>query len=135
MTSSALAKDYLNKVEKRLKTLPIFMNENDYSDVIREGQEIIELCLKAMLRQVGIEPPKWHDVGGLLIENKEKFPKEVRENVKKIAQVSKELRKERELAFYGDIDFIPSEEYKKEDAEKVIKDIHFVVRMAKKVVK
>lgn len=111
------------------------MNESDYSDVIREGQEIVELCLKAMLRQVGIEPPKWHDVGCLFIENKEKFPNVVRENVEKIAQVSKELRKERELAFYGDIDFIPSEEYTKGDAEKVIKEIRFVVQMTRKVVK
>jgi HEPN domain-containing protein len=42
------------------------LGEDDYSDVVREAQEIVELALKGMLRQIGIEPPKWHDVGQLI---------------------------------------------------------------------
>ena len=134
MTNSSLAKDYMRKVKDRVEYLKMFMKKKNYSDVIREGQEIIELCLKAMLRQVGVEPPKWHDVGMLIVENRKKFPKEVAKNVRKIALISKKLRKDRELAFYSDIDFILSEQYTKKDAESTIKNIKFIVQMAKMVV-
>jgi len=62
MTNETLAHSYLIKVEKRLKILDLLLKEEDYSDVIREAQEIVELSLKGMLRYVGIEPPKYHDV-------------------------------------------------------------------------
>ncbi len=47
----------------------------------------------------------------------------------------KRLRKERELAFYGDIDFIPTEEYTREDAKEAIKDTRMVTEAAKKLIK
>ncbi len=50
-------------MEQRLKILVVLLEEDAYSDVVREAQEIVELALKGMLRQAGIEPPKWHDVG------------------------------------------------------------------------
>jgi hypothetical protein len=39
-----------------------------------------------------------------------------------IKAISKRLRKERELSFYGAEDFIPTEEYDLADAEQAIKD-------------
>ncbi len=54
-----------------MKALELFMDEEDYSDVVREAQEIVELLLKGVLRKNGIEPPKLHDVGPLIIELKE----------------------------------------------------------------
>lgn len=49
-----------------------------------------------------------------------------------MTNISKRLRKERELSFYGDIDFIPSEEYTDADAAEAIRDANFVVRLALK---
>lgn len=134
MTNSELAKDYMKTVEKRLLSLELLFNEKSYHSVVREAQEITELCLKAMLRQIGIEPPKWHDVGSLIIEYKNRFPKQISKNVYRIAKISKELRANRELAFYGDNDFIPSQNYTRKDAQKVIKDVTFVFKLAKKVI-
>ncbi len=133
MTNIDLASSYLQKAEKRLKILDVLFDEKDYSDVIREAQELVEFAEKAMLRRVGIDPPKWHDVGGIILEHKERFPVSVHKNLKRIAKISKQLRKERELSFYGDIDFIPTEEYTKEDAITAIKDAHFVVETVKLV--
>jgi len=45
-----------------------------------------------------------------------------------------ELRKERELAFYGDVDFIPTDEYSLADAEKVKVGAEKVVRVARRVI-
>lgn len=135
MNTTTLAQSYLFKATKRLKILPVLFQEEAYSDVIREAQEIVELALKGVLRQIGVDPPKQHDVGYLLVEFKERFPAEVCNEVHHLARISKWLRKEREFAFYGDVDFIPTEEYTPQDAEKAMDDARFVVQMASLVIK
>ncbi|MHB8926681.1 MAG: HEPN domain-containing protein [Bacillota bacterium] len=135
MTNLTLAQSYLVKAQKRLRVLDVLLKEQAYSDVIREAQELVELALKAMLRQVGIDPPKQHDVGGLLLDFRDRFEAEVAAQTERLASVSKWLRKERELAFYGDVDFIPTSEYGPEDAQKAIEDARFVVQIAAQVVK
>jgi HEPN domain-containing protein len=134
MTNISLAQSYVVKATKRLKILSVLLVEQAYSDVIREAQEIVELALKGLLRQAGIDPPKWHDVGTILEEQKRLFPAAVRKEIPRLTGISKWLRKERELSFYGDIDFIPTEEYTKKDALKAIRDADFVVRTVRKVV-
>lgn len=134
MTNRTLAHSYLRKATDRLDILDLLFKKGAFSDVIRESQEIVELSLKGMLRFVGVEPPKFHDVGGLLVEHKEKFAPEISRHLKKIAAISKKLRKERELAFYGDIDFIPTEEYTSHDASEAIQETRFVVATAEKVI-
>lgn len=134
MTNKTLALSYLKKANDRLDVLDLLYKKKAFSDVIREAQEIVELSLKSMLRFVGVEPPKIHDVSGLLLEHKDKFPKSVSRRLQKLALISKMLRKERELAFYGDIDFIPTEEYTNQDARKAIQDARFVVETTKTLV-
>lgn len=134
MTNVNLARDYIIKAQTRLEVLEFFLKKEDYPDVIREAQEIVELALKAMLRQVGIDPPKWHDVGIIILEHRDKFPPQIQDDLPEIAEISKWLRRERELAFYGDIDFIPSEEYTEEDALRAFNGAKKVVEVAKKVV-
>jgi HEPN domain-containing protein len=129
-----LAQSYLLKAQKRLRILDVLMEEESYSDVVREAQEIVELALKGILRHIGIEPPKQHDVGGLLLEYRDRLPEEVEKAAEILAGISKWLRKEREFAFYGDIDFIPHLEYAPEDGERARHDAQFVVHMAEKVI-
>jgi HEPN domain-containing protein len=135
MTNISLAQSYLIKAMKRLKILPVLLAEQAYSDVVREAQEIVKLALKGMLRQAGVDPPKWHDVGAILVEQKHLFPAVVQKEIPKLTVISKWLRRERELSFYGDIDFIPTEEYVKKDAQKAIRDANFTARIVGKVVK
>lgn len=133
MTNRDLARSYIWKAETRLDILEVLNRKGNFSDVVREAQEIVELALKGMLRAVGIEPPKYHDVGGLLLEHRDRFEGVVAKGLKRAAEISKRLRKERELAFYGDIDFIPTEEYTAKDAREAMKDARWVVSLAKKV--
>lgn len=135
MTNIDLARSYFIKAEKRFKILEVLLKEEDYSDVVREAQEIVELSLKGMLRYVGIEPPKYHDVGPILIEHKEKFEDISHKELVKISKISEKLRKERELAFYGDIDFIPTDKYTLRDAKGAIQDAHYVIKIARKLLK
>jgi len=134
MNTKNLAESYLKKASDRLDILDLLFKKKAYSDVIRESQEVVELSLKGMLRFIGVEPPKIHDVGGLLLEHSDKFPKDIAEHFEKMAAISKRLRKERELAFYGDIDFIPTEEYSEDDAEKTIADTKFIVKTARNLI-
>lgn len=134
MTSESLARSYLVKAQKRLKALAVLRDEEAHSDVVREAQELVELALKGTLRAVGIEPPKFHDVGGLLIEHEAKFHPDVRVRLARAAEISKRLRRERELAFYGDVDFIPTEAYSVEDSERAYEEAAWVVTLASEVI-
>lgn len=134
MTNITLAQSLIKKATDRLDILDLLLNKGAYSDVMREAQEIVELATKAMLRAVGIEPPKFHDVGDLLLEHRDKYPDDISKEVERIASISKRLRKERELSFYGDIDFIPTEEYTVDDSREAMEGANFVVTIATKLI-
>ncbi|MEW6261379.1 MAG: HEPN domain-containing protein [Thermodesulfobacteriota bacterium] len=132
MTNITLAQSYLIKALKRMKILSVLLDEEAYSDVVREAQAIVELSLKGMLRNVGIEPPKWHDVGKILQQYRDRFRNDTKPHVDRLADISAWLRKEREFSFYGDIDMIPTEEYQIEDALRAMEDARFVVTIAER---
>jgi HEPN domain-containing protein len=71
MTNTDLAKSYIWKAETRIDALEALNKRGNFSDVVREARETVELALKGMLRGVGVEPPKHHDVGRLLLEHRE----------------------------------------------------------------
>jgi HEPN domain-containing protein len=134
MTNDSLARSYLRKAQARLAVLDILHDKEAYSDVVREAQELVELALKALLRLGGIEPPKWHDVGSILLEHRNRFPTVAGDDLERLARISTWLRKERELAFYGDVDFIPTEQYGPEASLRAIDDAHFVLEVVERVV-
>jgi HEPN domain-containing protein len=134
MDNLTLAQSYLLKAQTRLRILDAFYRESAFSDVVREAQELVELALKGMLRQIGIEPPKVHDVGDLVVEYREMFPVEVNQQADNLRQISRWLRKEREFAFYGEVDLIPTLEYSAEDARRAISDADAVVAAARQCI-
>ena len=133
MTKSELARAYLEKASKRRRVLEVLKEEQAWSDVVREAQELVELALKAMLREVGVDAPKWRDVGPILIEQTERFPDATRAQLPELARISHWLRKEREFSFYGDVDFIPTEQYSVQDADHAIVDATYAFEAAKKL--
>lgn len=72
-------------------------------------------------------------MGGFLLEYRDRLPQEVENSAQTLAQISKQLRKERDT-FYGDIDFIPSLEDSSEDGECSERIPHLVVAIAEKVI-
>jgi len=130
-----LAESYLEKATKRLRVLDVLLQEEAFSDVVREAQELVELAMKGMLRYVSVDPPKWHDVGPILAENRDLLPETIQGALTRLQEISKRLRREREFAFYGDIDFIPTEEYTRQDAMQAIEDARFVLDNATFLIK
>jgi len=74
VTTNDLAAGYHRKCVDRLAALDVLHARAAFSDVVRESQEFVELALKGMLRWAGIDPPKIHDVGDLLLPFAERFP-------------------------------------------------------------
>jgi len=99
--------------------------KSSWNMVIRRAQEVVELSIKALLKIMGVEYPKSHDVGevfeltciqnGIMVENTVLI---------RIKQISYELAKDRGPAFY--IEKI----YNKEEAEKAKVDAEFVINFA-----
>ena len=131
MKEFTLAQAYVFKATKRLRALGILLEEESYSDVVREAQEVVELALKGLLRGFGVDPPRQHDVGALVVEYAGRFPPGVASEARRLADISKRLRKERELAFYGDIDFIPTAEYSRDDAAQALAEAEYVVAVVR----
>jgi len=94
----------------------VLFDAESWADVVRESQEIVELALKGLLRSVGIEVPRIHDASEVLIAERQRLPEELRGEAEKLGRISKELRRDRELAFYGTEDLTPSAFYSREDA-------------------
>ncbi len=133
MVNERLAESYLKRAGIRLEILPEYLKRQDYADVIREAQEIVELIQKALLIKVGIRPPKWHEVGSIINEHIDKFPHEVRETLFELNKIAKWLRSQREISFYGDMDLIPEELYSEEEALKALSFARDYYSIAEKI--
>ncbi|OFZ82830.1 MAG: hypothetical protein A2583_01505 [Bdellovibrionales bacterium RIFOXYD1_FULL_53_11] len=132
MKNKSLELDYISRSEHRLCALEVLYERKSWADVVREAQEIVELALKALLRHSGIEVPRVHDVGSLLAQHRDRLPGLLTdEEIGRIAGISKNLRRDRELAFYGSEDLTPSEFYSEPDALAAKRDAAWVVERVK----
>jgi HEPN domain-containing protein len=118
MRNTGLAADHVRRAEIRLKTLDVLFDHESWADVVRESQEVVELALKGLLRAHGVEPPRIHDVSEILLAERHRLPAEIQGKLDVLASISRELRRDRELAFYGAEDLTPSGFYTRADAEK-----------------
>jgi HEPN domain-containing protein len=112
-----LAPDYLWRAEIRLHALRVLFDHESWADVVCKSQEIVELALKGLLRAHGVIPPRIHDVSDVLLAERQRFPDGLQKELDELASISRNLRRDRELAFYGAEDLTPSGFYSKQDAE------------------
>ena len=117
MRNPDLARDYIRRASVRLRALDVLFDGESWADVVRESQEIVELTLKALLRVSGIDPPRIHDVSEVVLAERERLPVEIHSDLEALAAISRQLRRDRELAFYGAEDLTPSDFYSRDDAE------------------
>lgn len=112
-----LAADHVRRAVIRLEALDVLFKHESWADVVRESQEVVELALKGLLRAHGVEPPRIHDVSEVLLAERQRLPEELQGEIKELASISRSLRRDRELAFYGAEDLTPSGFYSRQDAE------------------
>lgn len=128
MQNKTLAFDYIDRAHKRLSAVAALYNEKSWPDVVRESQEVVELALKSLLRHFHVEVPRIHDVSGILEAEISRFPSAVQKNVARYVEISRTLRRDRELAFYGSEDLTPREFYKQSDADWAKTSAEWVVK-------
>lgn len=129
MHNEELARDYLHRSEIRLRALAVLYDAASWADVVREAQEIVELTLKGLLRSRGVSPPRVHDVSDVLLTERDRLPPELSDEVEGMVRVSRRMRRDRELAFYGAEDLTPSGFYSEEDARTARDDADRLVRL------
>lgn len=134
MRNRDLAKDYIDRSVIRLKALDLLLNEKGYADVVRESQEVVELCLKGLLRANDIAIPRIHDVSTIIEENRPTLSTLSDQEIESICKISRSLRRDRELSFCGTEDLTPSEFYRKEDAVTAKNQANEVVGIVRRVV-
>ena len=128
MRNRTLAADHVRRAEARLKALDVLYEAESWADVVRESQEVVELALKGLLRAVGIDPPRVHDVADVLEAERSRLPAALSGDLDRLAAASRGLRRDRELAFLGAEDVIPSDFYREPDADEARDDARFVVQ-------
>jgi len=84
---------------------------------------------------VGIEPPKWHDVGPVLRKHVDRFPDWFRKQIGQFTLISRLLCHEREPSMYGDeeLGIPPDQIYWREDAEWALSQAEYVVEEVRKL--
>ncbi|MDI9620022.1 MAG: HEPN domain-containing protein [Candidatus Nezhaarchaeota archaeon] len=135
MNNVEMARSYIRQAEERLHHAREAVERGSYPYTVRQCQEAVEMLLKAALRLVGVEPPKWHDVGPLLARESGSFPEWFQREVKALAKISRRLRREREPSMYGDEEtgMPPEEIYDKEDAEEALRQAEHVYAVVVKL--
>ena len=128
MSNRTIAADYVRRAVARLRALDALHEAESWADVVRESQEVVELALKGLLHSVGVDPPRVHDVAEVLNAERRRLPASLADDVDRLAEASRTLRRDRELAFYGAKDITPSEFYKKRDADKARDAARLVVK-------
>jgi HEPN domain-containing protein len=131
MRNRDLAADYVRRAEVRLRALDVLFDGESWADVVRESQEVVELALKGLLRACGVDPPRIHDVADVLLAERNRLPPALADGVDRLADASRSLRRDRELAFYGAEDLTPSDFYRRQDAEQARAAARLVVRMVR----
>jgi len=130
-----IAKSYLRQAKARLKDAKEAFLESNFPYAVRLSQECVELSLKAVLKAVGIEYPKVHDVSDVMVEVKERFPEWFRLELEFLRESSKVLVKKRELSLYGGEEafLTPDEVIDKKDAEDATKRVEKTYALCEKL--
>lgn len=119
----------LTHAEKRLKVLPILLQEESYGEILREAHEIAELSLEGILNHVGvIGEGQEQPLLSMLEERIKTMPELIRKNFRRIARVSDTIQQQHTRLNGSDI-------ATRQEAAKAMDWSGFMVRMAQGVIK
>lgn len=135
MINVEMAKDYILRSKRFLREAEIALGEGDNATSIRRSQEALEMAVKALLRAIGIEYPRSHDVSDVLTDHKDALPESVRCEIEDLATLVSQLASIRGIALYGyEREGIPpSRAFTKEYAERVFLAVKKYVNLIEEI--
>lgn len=101
MINVEMARDYATRARRFLKEAEMALAEGDSATSVRRSQEALEMVVKALLRALGIEYPRSHDVSDALIDHKDALPEGLRGEADDLARLVSQLASVRGPALYG----------------------------------
>ncbi len=127
MTGEEMARSYGRTAELILQEAENALQRQAWHLAVRRSQEGVEM---------GIEIPRLHDVGTLLRAEQHRFPAWFQANVDRLASISRGLRRDRELSFYGDEDLgqPPEQIFSRYDGEQAVAQAHFVLEQCHRLI-
>lgn len=128
MTTEDMARDHIRWAHGSLGEAREALRRKDYPRTVRRAQECVELSVKAVLRALGIEYPKEHDVSDVLRDLRMDLPGWFEEAVPLIADIMAKITPQRGPAMYGmEGQMKPAGAiFSEEDALRALKDAEFV---------
>lgn len=128
MRTREMALSYLDRSSAMLRWAREAYRGGRYPDTVRFSQEAVEMASKALLRAVGIEYPKAHDVSGVLAAVPGRVPLDAG-TVSRLARASSTLAHMRGPSVYGDENALktPEELFGREEAHRALGDARFAV--------
>ena len=104
------------------------LERGSWNLVMRRAQEVVELSLKGVLKAMGVEYPKRHDVGDLFKQIcEERGIKLEGISPDEVVRISSYLARERAPAFYMERD------YTEDEADRAKQDASRIYEMARKL--
>jgi HEPN domain-containing protein len=131
MTNKDFSAAYFEQAKDIYRELKVDYESARWHLVVRRAQEAVELILKGFLRTGGLEVTHLHDVGNILLKEKDRLQKQVVSELMRIISISRRLRQERETSFYGDEaqELPPSALYTKIDADQARGDVEWLLKL------
>jgi len=129
VTSEEIARSHLRQARLILAEAERYQRDGVWHLAVRRSQESVELALKGLLRGAGLEVPHVHDVSPFLVEHAARLPGALTPQLDRLVSVSRRLRREREVSFYGDEESgaAPDRLYTRGDADDAVRDARLVV--------
>lgn len=132
MKNIDIAKGYIEDAEIILAEAQESFNNGHYHRVIRKCQECVELSLKGLMRLKGIEYPKSHKIGSVLVDTLKDSDIDI-VILQKVADISDQLAIDREPSFYGSEEGLTRELFDEDDATGALENAKFVIRFVTEV--
>jgi HEPN domain-containing protein len=134
MNNLKMAVDYVKRASRCLREAESALREEDYPMAVRRAQECVELALKAVLRYIGVEYPRKHDVGDVLVKSSDRLPEGFR--AERLAGYLKVLSLKRGPAMYGyEEELTPASElFVRGDAEEGVRMAMETLEEARRVI-
>ncbi|MGQ9631387.1 MAG: HEPN domain-containing protein [bacterium] len=127
MTNTELMRSYLENAKIKMRLARDLLKEGIYHTCVEFCQESIELSLKALLINFGIDFPKEHNLGRI-IDNALVSKQIALDDRRRIRRISGSLQKKRLLSFYGDDEGRPPDSlFGRDDALQSIDDAEYVM--------
>jgi len=116
MTNREFGRAYIEDARVILAEAETSLEQGHFHRTVRKCQESVEMALKGLLRMAGIEYPKAHRVGRVLLESAV-IQVVSADRLRDIARIADELADAREEAFYGSESSSAAELFTRDDAD------------------